>query len=174
MMRSAHNAKSGAEGEVSASSAARSADAADAAYRSADAAETASASCRWRRADRKAAGTVPKEKAAASVAELKSGSMDVGRTRASTLIAARVAAVKVEVPDKAANVHHKKAAPRFRAFALCAGVRTTCSSGTMTGTGATARRGPPAYSPARKQARSLTVQIERSHRCATLRAAERG
>eukprot|EP00965_Chrysotila_dentata_P153877 5086332-Pleurochrysis_carterae.AAC.1 len=66
-----------------------------------------------------------------------------------------------------------KAAPPRSADARWAGVRATCSAGTTAGRGATARRGPPAYSPARKHAMFPTAERDSSQRCATFRAEER-
>eukprot|EP00965_Chrysotila_dentata_P232258 6198854-Pleurochrysis_carterae.AAC.4 len=124
--------------------------------------------------DSEAAGIAPKEKARASAAEWKSGRCAVGRASDSTLTAARVASVKVAVPVRAARVHQTNAAPFRRARVRCEGVRTTCASGTMAGMGATARRGPPAYSPARKHASPSTAPRDWSHRWATCRVEERG
>eukprot|EP00965_Chrysotila_dentata_P020524 679981-Pleurochrysis_carterae.AAC.3 len=157
MMRSAHSKKSAADDEVSASRASRSAAAADAAACNAASAGAAAESDSWSREDSAAAGMAPKEKSLASDGVEKSASRLVGRTRASTATAARVAALEAGVPASAASVHHTNAAPLRSAFRLCPGVRTTSAWGTSTGTGATARRGPWSYSPARKQARPWIV-----------------
>eukprot|EP00965_Chrysotila_dentata_P038365 1274987-Pleurochrysis_carterae.AAC.1 len=72
VIRSAHRAKSLADGDVSASRASRRAAAAEAAAWSAAAAGIAAESDRWSCADRAEAGIAPKEKARASVVETKS------------------------------------------------------------------------------------------------------
>eukprot|EP00965_Chrysotila_dentata_P118942 3932981-Pleurochrysis_carterae.AAC.1 len=156
-MRSAHSVKSAADDVVSASRASRSAATADAAVCSAASAGAAAESVSWSREDSAAAGMAPKEKALASHGVEKSASMPVGRTRASTATAARVAALEAGVPTSAASVHHPNTAPLRSALRLCPGVRTRSAWGISTGTGATARRGPWSYSPAKKQARPPIV-----------------
>eukprot|EP00965_Chrysotila_dentata_P166654 5502624-Pleurochrysis_carterae.AAC.1 len=56
----------------------------------------------------------------------------------------------------------------------CEGVRATCTLSIAIGTGAAAILGPPAYSPARKQARPRMEETIWSQRWATFRAEARG
>eukprot|EP00965_Chrysotila_dentata_P168026 5548550-Pleurochrysis_carterae.AAC.1 len=73
-----------------------------------------------------------------------------GLTRASAASMARAKEGWATVPASAASVHHTKDAPPASARRLAAGVRTTAAWSMTRGTGATATRGPPAYSPTRK------------------------
>eukprot|EP00965_Chrysotila_dentata_P179123 5915454-Pleurochrysis_carterae.AAC.1 len=148
-MRSAHKAKSPAWGEVSTSRASRSALAAASAADRAAAAERAAADAPAKCGASAVARMAPKEKAAALCAG-KSGMFGTGRTRASAARTARAKEGCATVPLRAVSVHQRKDAPAARARRREAGVRTTTSWSTTKGTGATARRGPPAYSPTRK------------------------
>eukprot|EP00965_Chrysotila_dentata_P087285 2882463-Pleurochrysis_carterae.AAC.1 len=110
-MRSAQSAKSAAAGEVSQRRDERSAAAAEAAAWSAAAAAIDSPEARFSFEESAAAGMAPKEKAAEHAALWKSGSCVVGRTRDSTLMAARCKWSSVEVPASAARVHQTKRMP---------------------------------------------------------------